>query len=117
MTNHQDQYDRPAPTAALVMGLPNAWVLPPPWFVRVEAPACGAVLEAPAEVTGGEAERYVCDRIAGHEAAAQLPAGDPESEWHRQVIDQDTGRCFRWGPDGQAQVDAALAAAREIDGA
>lgn len=88
--------DDPRP-AALVMGIANWLTLPPPWFVPAEAPACGAVLDVPAEATNdGLARRFVCDRIAGHEDRDDQPPGDGPGDRHRQVTDNDEGRCFTW---------------------
>lgn len=74
------------PTPALDYGLLHGFILPPPWFVPIEAPACGAVLSVPAEATNdGIARRFVCDKIRGHEDAN-----------HRHVADPEMGYSFEW---------------------
>lgn len=74
-----------APAPALVLGL-TMWILPPPWFVAVEAPACGAELHVDAEQTNDGIERhFVCDDLAGH-----------EEDRHRQVTDNEAGKAFTW---------------------
>jgi hypothetical protein len=76
---------RGVPAPALMLGITRG-VLPPPWFVAVEAPACGAVAEVPAEATtDGRARRFVCDRPADHDAVR-----------HRQVTDNDSGETIVW---------------------
>jgi hypothetical protein len=60
--------------------------LPPPWFLPVEAPACGAELHFAAEETkDGVARDFVCDRPVGH-----------DDDRHRQVTDFDTGKELTW---------------------
>lgn len=82
------------PPPALTMGIVRG-VLPPPWFVPVEAPACGAVLEVPAEATNdGLARRFVCDMPAGHEDRDPEPGEDRDR--HRQVTDNTTGETLTW---------------------
>jgi len=66
--------------------------LPPPWFVPIEAPACGAVLDVPAERTKDNlARRFVCDKQTGHD------------DKHRQVTDNELGHTIEWG----VQIDGA----------
>jgi hypothetical protein len=75
---------------ALVMCF-EVYRLPPPWFVAVEAPACGAVLDVKAEQTNdGVARRFVCDRPEGH------PEKTSKTGKHRQVTDNDTGETLEW---------------------
>lgn len=60
--------------------------LPPPWYVPVEAPACGHVLHVAAEdTTDGVERRFVCDLPAGH-----------EDRQHRQVTDNEEGHTLTW---------------------
>jgi hypothetical protein len=69
--------------------------LPPPWFLPVEAPACGAVLDIPAEKTNdGVARRFVCDRPRGHTDHHPEPGTR-----HRQVTDNEAGSSFTWPTD------------------
>lgn len=72
------------PRPGLVLGILHGW-FPPPWFVPVEAPACGAELDVPAEQTNDATARYfVCDKPARHDGK------------HRQVTDNDAGESFEW---------------------
>lgn len=94
--------DLPAPALvfALVTHDGQIGAFPPPWWVPAEAPACGAVLDVPAERTNDNtARRFVCDRIAGHQDAATAPPGEPEPDKHRQVTDNDAGESFAWPVD------------------
>jgi hypothetical protein len=74
-------------------------LLPPPWFVPVEAPACGAVLDVRAEQTNdGVARRFVCDRPEGH---GEVTAKKGK---HRQVTDNESGATMEWPTDGNVDL-------------
>lgn len=65
------------------------------WWPAIEAPACGAVLDVPAEKTrDGQPRRYQCDRRVDH-----TDERDPV-ELHRAVIWDlpagGNGTTFRW---------------------
>jgi hypothetical protein len=78
-----DRAELPAPALVLCFLLGQ---LPPPWYVPVEAPACGAVLDVAAEATtDGVARRFVCD----------LPS-DHDDDKHRQVTDNTEGEALTW---------------------
>lgn len=86
------------PNPGLVMCFFVDGRLPPPWFVPIEAPACGAVLHVPVEATNdGAARTFVCDRPAGHHEEP------PEKDGHRQVTDNSGGTVVRWSNDS-AQI-------------
>lgn len=54
-----------------------------PWWPAVEAPACGAVLDVPADAApDGQRRRFMCDRPVGHT--------DREDPGHH--------RCVVWDP-------------------
>lgn len=97
VAGHGDGVTAGLPPAALVMGV-TLHVLPPPWFVPAEAPACGAVLDVPAAATNdGMARRFVCDQTAGH--LTRPEATTMFGEWrerHRQVTDNEAGEAFTW---------------------
>jgi hypothetical protein len=90
------------PAPALVLCFADGLRLPPPWFVPVEAPACGQVLDVPAEQTNDDTgRRFVCDRLAGH---PEHRKGTPYfveaalGDRHRQVTDNDQGTIITWEP-------------------
>jgi hypothetical protein len=86
-------------TEALVLCF-EVYRLPPPWFVPVEAPACGVVAYVQAEWTNdGVARRFVCDRPEGH------PEKTSKSDKHRQVTDMETGETMEWSIGGEVGRD------------
>jgi hypothetical protein len=69
----------------------EVYKLPPPWFVPVEAPACGVVVHVPVEQTNdGVARRFVCDRPEGHGEVTGKKGK------HRQVTDNEAGETMEW---------------------
>ena len=88
------------PAAGLELCFFVGFRFPPPWFVPIEAPACGTVLRVPAEVTNDGLERtFVCDRPAGH-SEDRPPVADRR---HRQVTDNTIGTTVEWA-DGAAET-------------
>ena len=76
------------PAVALDYGI-RVGLLPPPWFVPLEAPACGDEIHVPTEaIAEGAPPRIVCDRIAGHDGP------------HRMVTDNEAGYTFEWSDIG-----------------
>lgn len=72
---------------------PACLLLPPPWFVEMDAAPCGVVLDVPAAATtDGLARRFVCDR----------PAHDADVR-HRQVTDINAGDALEWTTTREAQ--------------
>ena len=75
-------YREPALIECVRIGL-----FPPPWFVPIEAPACGMTIDGlatPLASPGDPRPRFTCDRQAGHDGN------------HRQVTDNDNGRAVEW---------------------
>lgn len=71
--------------------------LPPPWFVAVEAPACGVVAHIPAEWTNdGVARSFTCDRPQGHGEKMS------KTDKHRQVVDNESGETLEWSENAPA---------------
>jgi hypothetical protein len=92
------------PSCALGLAIVVRGVLPPPWFVPVEAPACGDEVHIPAEeTTDGHARVFVCDLPAGHRDIR-----------HRQVTDNENGRTITW-PVAPPEGDGSQEAAVELD--
>jgi hypothetical protein len=92
-----------APALAIVV----CGTLPPPWFVAIEAPACGCERRVRAEATIDKVDRsFVCDLPAGHREAR-----------HRQVTDNEAGLAITWpvsaGGDGGA--GGVLVSSRDPD--
>jgi hypothetical protein len=74
------------------------------WWPPIEAPACGAVLDVPAEITpDGQRRRFMCDRPVGH-----TDKGEPDR--HRCVTWDPSptggGRTFTWSDDFAAAAAA-----------
>lgn len=75
--------DLPPPALELAILLGR---VPPPWFVPIEAPACGEEVDVPASATNdGVERRLACDRILGHAEGT-----------HRQVTDNEEGVAMEW---------------------
>lgn len=86
------------------------WMLPPPWYVPVEAPPCNVHLHVPAEDTkDNTARNFYCDKPAGH------PAPDGTAGSHRMVYrpPNHEGKAFTWpvAPDASTPTSPATSTA------